>query len=59
MQQGVIKSIELGLDLKFRNEGARLLPESMKIDNVALLNMRRSGIKGTQCTDKMRQIGRN
>jgi len=56
IRQGLLKGIELGLELKFGSEGNSLKPEISRILDVNLLEAILEGLKTTNTLDELRQI---
>ena len=53
---GLLKGIELGLELKFGSSGNSLLPEISRISDVNLLEAILEGLKTTNTMEELRQI---
>lgn len=56
IRQGLLKGIELGLDLKFGSEGNSLKPEISRILDVNLLEAILEGLKTANTMEELRQI---
>lgn len=56
IRQGLLKGIELGLELKFGSEGNSLKPEISQITDVNLLEAILEGLKTANSLDELRQI---
>jgi hypothetical protein len=56
IQQEVLGSIELGLELKFGDEGLQLLPEITEIRNLETLKKIRAALRNVQSIEELRQI---
>lgn len=56
IRQGLLKGIELGLELKFGSEGNSLKPEISRILDVNLLEAILEGLKTSDTLDELRQI---
>ena len=54
--QGLLRTIELGLKLKFGTEGLRLLPEIIKISDTAVLEAIVAGVETAAKPDELRRI---
>lgn len=54
---GLLKGIELALDLKFGSEGQRLMPEIGQIDDVEILEAILRSIKTATTLDDVRRAG--
>lgn len=52
----LLNAIELGLDLKFGEEGLKLMPEIREIDDIDVLRAIRSKIKPAKSLDELRAI---
>ena len=55
IEQEVLESIELGLELKFGNEGLQLLPEITEIRNLETLKKIRTALRNFQSIKELRQ----
>jgi hypothetical protein len=55
-RQGLLEAIELGLELKFGNEGLQLLPEISQIDDLEILKAIRDGIKRVMTLQELRTL---
>ena len=56
IEQEVLGSIELGLELKFGDEGLQLLPEITEIRNLETLKKIRAALRNVQSIEELRQI---
>jgi len=56
LRQGLLTGIRLGLKLKFGAEGAVLLPEVYRIEDVALLQALQDGIEVVSTPEELRRI---
>ena len=56
MKQGLLDAIDLGLDLKFGEDGLNLMPEIRELDDINVLKAIRSKIKPAKSLDELRQI---
>ena len=54
--EGVLESIELGLELKFGQEGLQLFPEISQISDLAVLREIQSGLRQFNSLDELRAI---
>jgi hypothetical protein len=54
--QGLRSAIELGLELKFGNEGLELLPEISQIEDIEMLQAIKSGIRTVNTLAELRSI---
>ncbi|MUH01338.1 hypothetical protein F7734_57345 [Scytonema sp. UIC 10036] len=55
-QRGLLSAIELGLELKFGNEGLRLLPEISQIKDVEVLEAIKAGLRTVDNLNELRSI---
>ncbi|MFH7024435.1 MAG: hypothetical protein ACHBN1_03315 [Heteroscytonema crispum UTEX LB 1556] len=54
--QELLSAIELGLELKFGNEGLELLPEISQIEDIEMLQAIKSGIRTVNTLAELRSI---
>jgi hypothetical protein len=55
-KKGLKEGIELGLDLKFGDEGLLLMPKINEIEDLSILEAIKSGIKTAKTIDELRKI---
>lgn len=55
-REGLLASIELGLELKFGDEGLRLLPEIRNIEDIAVLGTIREALKAVDSPEALRRL---
>jgi hypothetical protein len=56
LRQGLIGAIELGLELKFGNDGLQLMPEISQIEDLEILKTIRDAIKKVMTLQELRAI---
>ncbi len=56
IRQGLIEAIELGLELKFGDEGLELVPEISKINDIDTLKSVREALKKVHTTAELRSV---
>ncbi len=59
IQQEIISSIELGLELKFGDQGLAILPEIRQINDLQILKQIRQALLKVQNLEELRQIYQN
>lgn len=56
IRQGLLEGIELGLELKFGNEGLQLLPEVTQIEDLEILKTVRDAIRRVTTLQELRTV---
>lgn len=56
LRQGTLQGIEVGLELKFGQDGLRLLPEISKISDLEILEAIQIGLRQASTIDELRSI---
>jgi hypothetical protein len=56
IREGLLAGIELGLELRFGDEGLRVLPEIRQIEEVEVLRAIHAGLKRVGSLDELRGI---
>jgi hypothetical protein len=56
IRQGLLEGIELGLELKFGNEGLEVMPEVSRIEDIEVLKSVRDSIKRITSLQELRLV---